>query len=285
MDSHTKGSAKGKRLLPSVPTVHGSISPACLKSVTFNEEIRKASVGGTESISEIDSDSISISLNFDSKDGQTITVKSPSKAYKENTDPNDVFITVNDQEGLAKAEKTLLKSESPGVHVCEKKLTCKRDSKDNWVVSEETNCKPTRTPSKTPMIKTPLKTPTVDGKFKITPGSLSARSKNTPLSVTKSEGFLTPVRDQRRVTVEGTPIPCPDLNGGEVFCSPASMRTPIRTPNRRYTLDDKILQTPECYSAVQMDIPGYDLNYKNDFDLEDSSSVTVAVRVRPFMPR
>ena len=93
------------------------------------------------------------------------------------------------------------------------------------------------------------------------------------------ENFPSPVRDLRRNTYESR---------GEL-CSPSS--NSMRTPNRRYTLDDKIM-TPECYSHVHMgeiDIPRFDLAYDNDnieISEEDSkSSVTVAVRVRPFTQR
>lgn len=62
----------------------------------------------------------------------------------------------------------------------------------------------------------------------------------------------------------------------------------MRTPRRRYTLDDKLLQTPECYSAVHMESPRTRLGrFVNELSMdgEDSSSVTVAVRVRPYSQR
>lgn len=59
------------------------------------------------------------------------------------------------------------------------------------------------------------------------------------------------------------------------------------TPLRRHTLDAKLLGTPECYSVVQLDKNGYDFGFdsRRNGDGEDSCSVTVAVRVRPYSQR
>lgn len=61
----------------------------------------------------------------------------------------------------------------------------------------------------------------------------------------------------------------------------------MRTPARRYTLDDKLLATPECYSTVQMDLPRYEMMLDKESTVyeEDSSSVMVVVRVRPYSTR
>ena len=96
------------------------------------------------------------------------------------------------------------------------------------------------------------------------------------------ENFLTPVKEPRR-TIEMESR----LHGHMECYSPLDAYTPSRTPKRRYTCGDKLLSTPECYNTVQMpDIPRYDF-YGDEYDNqgEDSSSVTVAVRVRPYSQR
>ncbi|KAK3088274.1 hypothetical protein FSP39_016918 [Pinctada imbricata] len=92
------------------------------------------------------------------------------------------------------------------------------------------------------------------------------------------ENFSSPVKELRRNTFESR----------TELCSPSSMRT----PTRRYTLDDKLVTTPECYSHVQMadmDLPRFEMSYDRDLhspsDEDSKSSVTVAVRVRPFTQR
>ena len=96
------------------------------------------------------------------------------------------------------------------------------------------------------------------------------------------ENFLTPVKEPRRTLEMESTQYC------NMECySPLDAYTPSRTPKRRYTCGDKLLSTPECYNTVQMpDIPRYDF-YDDEFDNhgEDSSSVTVAVRVRPYSQR
>lgn len=59
-----------------------------------------------------------------------------------------------------------------------------------------------------------------------------------------------------------------------------------RTPIRRHTMDEKVFSTPECYKHVQFDKMYFDFGYNDRVDDgEDSCSVTVAVRVRPFSTR
>ena len=61
------------------------------------------------------------------------------------------------------------------------------------------------------------------------------------------------------------------------------------TPSRRFTLDSLVSMTPECFNTVQIETPVAVVKTKQNADLndseEDSSSVTVAVRVRPFSQR
>ncbi|XP_069122057.1 kinesin-like protein KIF14 isoform X2 [Argopecten irradians] len=97
--------------------------------------------------------------------------------------------------------------------------------------------------------------------------------------------FLQKVKQAaRRVTVEGHVDSSSSIVGEY---SPGMKSTPVR----RFTLDNKLLSTPECYSTVQMDLPCYQMScdkFRGDFmglDDEDSSSVTVAVRMRPFLQR
>ncbi|XP_063424570.1 kinesin-like protein KIF14 isoform X2 [Mytilus trossulus] len=56
-----------------------------------------------------------------------------------------------------------------------------------------------------------------------------------------------------------------------------------KTPKRRYTEGDKLIATPECYNAVQLeDLSRFEFHSDDDDQpREDSSSLTVAVRVRP----
>lgn len=76
-------------------------------------------------------------------------------------------------------------------------------------------------------------------------------------------------------------------NGNFHFNSPSpNMKVFHRTPIRRHTLDERVFTTPECYKLVQFDRPYYDLGFdEGNGDGEDSCSVTVAVRLRPFSAR
>ncbi|XP_062594579.1 kinesin-like protein KIF14 [Saccostrea cucullata] len=110
-------------------------------------------------------------------------------------------------------------------------------------------------------------------------GGGTPRSKSPLLwNSDNKENFLTPVKDGRRATMEShIDMPSPDQ----------FYNSNMRTPARRYTLDDKLLATPECYSTVQMDLSRHEMMYDKETSLyeEDSSSVTVAVRVRPYSSR
>lgn len=91
------------------------------------------------------------------------------------------------------------------------------------------------------------------------------------------ENFITPGKTKRRNTLDDS-------------CNSSKFKTPPMsgTLSRRFTLDEKILGTPECFSAVQMDSLKYELfndELKSSARGEDSSSVTVAVRVRPYSQR
>lgn len=125
-----------------------------------------------------------------------------------------------------------------------------------------------RQPSRLPVYRSPS-------------GGNTPRSKS-PLSwnVDNKENFLTPVKDGRRATLES--------HIDMTMSSPDQLyNSNMRTPARRYTLDDKLLATPECYSAVQMDLPRYEMMLDKESTVyeEDSSSVMVAVRVRPYSTR
>lgn len=90
--------------------------------------------------------------------------------------------------------------------------------------------------------------------------------------------FLTPVKEPRKTF---------EMSRLDFMSTPESLKSGLQTPKRRYTEGDKLLMTPECYNAVQMDISCRDHDSDEDFDNngEDSCSVTVAVRVRPFNSR
>ena len=77
-----------------------------------------------------------------------------------------------------------------------------------------------------------------------------------------------------------------NLENLQIFEPGSNMK--MRTPTiRRHTLDEKLLGTPDCYSYVQLDKPRYEVAYNDVYanDGADSTSVTVAVRVRPFSQR
>lgn len=94
-----------------------------------------------------------------------------------------------------------------------------------------------------------------------------------------NDNFLTPVKEPRK-TFEMSRL---DF----MSTTPESLKPGLQTPKRRYTEGDKLLMTPECYNAVQMDLSCRDHDSDDDFDSngEDSCSVTVAVRVRPLNSR
>ncbi|CAH1787951.1 unnamed protein product [Owenia fusiformis] len=76
---------------------------------------------------------------------------------------------------------------------------------------------------------------------------------------------------------------------------PATMKTPSKTPTKRLTWEKMGTGTPECFNQVQFETPlalGGSVKSKrgsscmvDDYDGEDSCSITVAVRVRPFNAR
>lgn len=64
--------------------------------------------------------------------------------------------------------------------------------------------------------------------------------------------------------------------------------TPPPNSLRRHTLESKLFSTPDCYRVVQMETPSrfqYDPLVEESSNGEDSCSVTVAVRVRPYSQR
>lgn len=78
-----------------------------------------------------------------------------------------------------------------------------------------------------------------------------------------------------------------DIHPLQIYSPSPNMKVRYGTPLRRHTLDEKLLGTPECYSVVQLDRNRYDFGLFDDRngDGEDSCSVTVAVRMRPFSQR
>ncbi|KAL5013073.1 hypothetical protein ScPMuIL_011624 [Solemya velum] len=97
-------------------------------------------------------------------------------------------------------------------------------------------------------------------------------------SLEDKENFIAHLKNKRRNTLD-------DNCNGSQFKTPPPVSGSL---SRRYTLDEKILGTPECFSAVQMDSLKYELfndESKSSARGEDSSSVTVAVRVRPYSQR
>lgn len=78
-----------------------------------------------------------------------------------------------------------------------------------------------------------------------------------------------------------------DIHSLQIYSPSPNMKVRHGTPLRRHTLDEKLLGTPECYSVVQLDRNRYDFGLFDDRngDGEDSCSVTVAVRMRPFSQR
>ena len=71
-----------------------------------------------------------------------------------------------------------------------------------------------------------------------------------------------------------------------------SKKSGPKTPLRRFTLDDKLPSTPECFNPVSIGTPvthssshGNSHHSKLDDSMDENSSVTVAVRVRPFSQR
>ena len=101
-------------------------------------------------------------------------------------------------------------------------------------------------------------------------------------------------RDSRDMMINQTPVKG-NLNGYEdlssvqvkLFTPSPSIKVRHTSSIRRHTLDEKLLGTPECYTVVHLDKNRYDFGYSDSRtdDGEDSCSVTVAVRVRPFSQR
>lgn len=107
---------------------------------------------------------------------------------------------------------------------------------------------------------------------------------NFPNSPRNSHGLNshhTPVRGNHYLLTNG--IESPQVH---VYSPSPNMKFRYGTP-RRHTLDEKLLGTPECYNVVHLDKNRYDFGLANPRidDGEDSTSVTVAVRVRPYSQR
>lgn len=109
---------------------------------------------------------------------------------------------------------------------------------------------------------------------------------NYPDSHRASNGVAvdwTPVRGQYHMSRNGVD----EIASLPSYSPSPNMKVRYGTPIRRHTLDEKMLGTPECYTVVQLDKNRYDFGF-SEFRTdagEDSCSVTVAVRVRPFSQR
>lgn len=93
----------------------------------------------------------------------------------------------------------------------------------------------------------------------------------------------TPIRGQYHMSRNGVD----EIASLQIYSPSPNMKVRHATPIRRHTLDEKMFGTPECYTVVQLDKNRYDFGFSEFLTDagEDSCSVTVAVRVRPFSQR
>lgn len=253
---------KGKRLLPNVPS-YIRCSP---RTVCFNTETMETSVGGTNTVGHIRNDPLGVSVHIDRGNKGSVTVLSnvePSQASdldgKENIEPNIEERTQHMQLKVkSKVTISTGRDHDAGTEAdtCDKKVTITLADDDRMDACDE----------KVTLSKNDKNAWTVHV-------PREAMSDHDRCNINPKDSCSTPVQQRRITDVDLTSI------GGDY--SPGMKSTPVR----RYTLETKIIDTPDCYSAVQFDDPRCQLVYDVEGSDEDSSSVTVAVRVRKFLQR
>ncbi|XP_060602452.1 kinesin-like protein KIF14 [Ruditapes philippinarum] len=127
-------------------------------------------------------------------------------------------------------------------------------------------------------------------------GNVSVAISVTSNNESDKENFPNSPRDSGDLIIERTPVKGnfhlisngnEDIASVKLYTPSPNMRVRHTSSMRRHTLDEKLLGTPECYTVVHLDKNRYDFGYSDarTDDGEDSCSVTVAVRVRPFSQR
>lgn len=273
---------KGKRVLPSVPPE----SPR-LKSVTFNDDIVETSIGGTQRVGKIKKD-----IFFHFENPTSIKDGPQSKALSSNG-----FKTSVPQ---GKENKEIANG------ACHATLNGSSLSQNKKHVNsiDGVNCNGNNSSFIEPLSAI-AKSKVVE---RIPPSVVKSKSDSKPplqqevLTSMKKESSISTTsatigKDEACYEEDNSNGKINDNDDSKVKSGVISIvkDSPFRTPTskqaRRHTLESRLFATPDCYRDVNLGTPRrmlpaiQDESMEVHEDGEDSCSITVAVRVRPYSQR
>ncbi|KAK7095052.1 hypothetical protein V1264_006513 [Littorina saxatilis] len=246
--------ARGKRHLPDVP-----VDSPGVKGVSFNSNVVETSIGGTQTVAKMKGDPLA----------PVTGSKNLASTHTGVASQNQIASNVISGKGLTPACQT---RQAKGQESREE-----AENKENVEKTDDT---------RTPRMKTVQQSKPVtddDAVF----ASPIGRPAKAALLIKEFEKF-TPTRPNhdnvRRTTQE------------YLDQVPQNFVTPPQHQLRRHTLETRVFETPDCYRSVQMEtprkpyldlIPGTDdsMTEADGGEGEDSCSIMVAVRVRPYSQR
>ena len=252
--------ARGRRHLPDVP-----LDSPRMKAVSFSNDVVETSIGGTHTVAKIKMKGeplvpVSDSRNMDARSGSSL----------------------QSQDSNFTAAKSLAQASVSRVSKVQGSGT-ETENKENVEKTEE---------AKTSKNKTQLK-PTTSSS-----GSASNEDEDaftSPIGRPAKAALL--VKEFEKITSTSSYADPVRRTTQEYLDQVAdTFLTPPPHQMRRHTLETKMFETPDCYRSVQMEtpcksllemVPGTDdsLTEADGRDGEDSCSITVAVRVRPYSQR
>ena len=256
---------RGRRHLPEVPAE----SPR-LKAVSFSTEVVETSIGGTHTVAKMKGDPlvpVSNGTNMDTRSGQSqssVPASARSGTSLGQSRKGRTQATATERESKESAEKF----HTPMAQ----RLEIETENKENVEKTEEAKHAKSR-------VAKPC-----EGDYEF--ASPIGRPTKSASQVREFEQ-ITPSKLKSDASRRTTQDYLDEV--GDTFV------TPTQRHLRRHTLETKVFETPDCYRIVQMEtprklldaIPGTDdsLTELEGDDGEDSCSITVAVRVRPYSQR
>ncbi|XP_059176630.1 kinesin-like protein KIF14 [Physella acuta] len=254
---------RAKRILP-----NSQPESPLLKSVTFNDEIIETSIGGTQRVGKIKRD---VLLHFDtpvtiSSISSKLSNKNRSSGSTTGTPLSNGKSSALTPGGNGKENKQETQSQRSSTEIhTENTLTISSDSNNsNSNTVSIKICKEDSRPSITP--QTPVKNDN---------SNVKGESLKVSFDITSNK----------------------KVSSSSVELIESVSQSPFRTPDnrqaRRHTLESKLYATPDCYRDVNFGTPRRMLPTITDHDEstdavedgQDSCSIMVAVRVRPFNQR
>ena len=243
--------ARGRRHLPDVP-----LDSPCLKAVSFSDDVVETSIGGTHTVAKIKMKGeplvpVSDSRNMDTRSGASLQCQSANFTSAKS-------LTQASQPRVAKAQESGEQTEN-------------KENVEEAKISK----------NKTSQLK---------------PSNDQEDVFISPIGRPAKAAALTLVKEFEKFTLLTKPDSVRRTTQEYLDQIPDAFLTPPQPQMRRHTLETKVFQTPDCYRIVQMEtprkssfdmMPGTDdsLTEAESGDGEDSCSIMVAVRVRPYSQR